>query len=427
MDTPSWEQRILDEIDTHADELIGLASDLIRTPSENPPGDCTDVARVIEEYLVDHGVPAEIHDAGEGRVNVLSHLRSEHPREDARHLVLSGHHDVVPVGDPSGWSFPPFSGDVVDGYLRGRGASDMKAGLAGVIFTHALLHRLGVPLAGDVSLASVCDEEAGGPLGADWVLEQGLLQGATGAIIAEPAERTHPTIGQKGSNWFRMTLRGRPGHGSLQPVHGVSANLLAARAVLALQKLWDMETHPSEDVKPLIELSKVHAEEREGYQPGVSAVFEHVTINIGTIHGGSSANVVADTCVVEVDTRVPIGLSRAEVLARVGELLAEEGIEATIEPIGFCSEPNWTLASEPVVSTLVDTLRELSGDPETSGVLQWASSDARTFRSHGIPVLQYGPAELATIHGFDERVRVEDIVLAAKTYALTTLRYVGVA
>lgn len=191
MDTPSWEQRILDEIDTHADELIGLASDLIRTPSENPPGDCTDVARVIEEYLVDHGVPAEIHDAGEGRVNVLSHLRSEHPREDARHLVLSGHHDVVPVGDPSGWSFPPFSGDVVDGYLRGRGASDMKAGLAGVIFTHALLHRLGVPLAGDVSLASVCDEEAGGPLGADWVLEQGCCMGRPER--SSPSQRSGPT------------------------------------------------------------------------------------------------------------------------------------------------------------------------------------------------------------------------------------------
>lgn len=427
MDTATWEQRVLDQIDARADELIGLASALIRTPSENPPGDCTDVARVIERYLADHDVPVEVHDAGDGRLNVISHLRSAHPTEDARHLVLSGHHDVVPVGDVSRWSFPPFSGDVVDGYLLGRGASDMKAGLAGVIFTYALLHQLGVPLAGDVSLASVSDEEAGGPLGADWVLDRRLLDGATGAIIAEPAERTHPTIGQKGSNWFRMTIHGQPGHGSLQPVHGVSANLLAARAIIALQGLWDMETHPDEDVKPLIELSKVHAEDREGYDPGVSAVFEHVTINIGTIRGGSSANVVADTCVVEVDTRVPIGLSRQEVLTRVRELLAEEGIEAEIEPIGFCSEPNWTLASDPVVSTLVAALRELSGDPETSGVLQWASSDARTFRSHGIPVLQYGPAELATIHGFDERVQVADIVLAAKTYALTALRYVGLA
>jgi succinyl-diaminopimelate desuccinylase len=181
------------------------------------------------------------------------------------------------------------------------------------------------------------------------------------------------------------------------------------------------------DVLELIESSKTFAEEREGYAPGIGAVFEHVTVNIGTVHGGTSSNVVADRCVVDVDTRVPIGLTRAEVLARVDELLAEAGVEATIEPLGFRSEPNWTLPSDPIVTELVGALRELTGDPTAEGVLQWASSDARTFRSHGIPVLQYGPAELSTIHGFDEKAPVADVILAARTYALTTLRYLGVA
>ncbi len=430
MTTTSWKDRILAEIDSHTEELIDLASALIRTPSENPPGDCTAVAGVIKGYLDDQAIPSELHDAGNGRINVVAHHAAHEGGSastgEAHHLVLSGHHDVVPIGDASRWSFPPFAGDIVDGYLRGRGASDMKAGLAGAIFAYALLARLGVPLAGDLSLASVADEEAGGPLGADWVLENGLLEGATAAIIAEPSERTHPTIGQKGSNWFRVTIEGRPGHGSLQPLHGTSANLLAARAIIALQKLWLMTPHPDADVVPLIEHSKIYAEEREGYAPGIGAVFEHVTINVGTVMGGSATNVVADRCVIEFDTRVPIGLSRAEVLERVREILEIEEIEATVEPLGFCSEPNFTLPSEPIVSTLVTTIQDLVGpDVETSGVLQWASSDARTFRSHGIPVLQYGPAELATIHGFDERVKVDNIILAAKTYALTALDYLG--
>ncbi len=220
---------------------------------------------------------------------------------------------------------------------------------------------------------------------------------------------------------------GRPGHGSLQPVHGVSANLLAARAIVAMQQLWEMTPDPPEELRRLIADSKTFAEEREGYGPGVGEVFSRVTVNVGTIAGGTSTNVVADRAVVEFDTRVPIGLSRDQVNARVREILAGEGIEGEIEPLGAMSEPNWTPPTDPIVTELVGALRGLSGDPDAQGVLQWASSDARTFRRHGIPVLQYGPAELATIHGFDERAPAADVVLAAKVYALTTLRYLGLA
>ncbi|MFD5224751.1 M20 family metallopeptidase [Microbacterium sp. NPDC058342] len=424
MTQTDWETRVLDAVDESSEELLELAGLLIRTPSENPPGDCTEIADVIAGHLRGAGIDAELLDAGQGRVSVVAH--SGEKQEGQRHLVFAGHHDVVPVGDVSRWSFPPFAGDVVDGWLRGRGASDMKAGLAGLIHVFILFQRLGLPLAGRLSLASVPDEETGGRLGADWLLDQGVLDGATGGIIAEPAERDHPTIGQKGSNWFRLTIQGKPGHGSLQPVHGTSANLLGARAIIALQRLWDMTPSAPEEVRQLIEDSKHFAVKREGYAPEVADVFEHVTINVGTISGGTSTNVVADTCVIEFDTRVPIGLSRAEVLSRVHEILAEEGIEADIEPLGFMSEPNWTVPTDPIVQTLVGALRELS-DPQAQGVLQWASSDARTFRSHGIPVLQYGPADLKTIHSFDERALAADVVLAAKVYALSAIRYLGLA
>jgi len=423
-----WEQAVLVEIDRTADELITLASELIKIPSENPPGDCTQIGKFISTLLRDAGVDLDMLDPGQGRLSLVAHrIPGQDDASGPRHLVLAGHSDVVPIGDVRRWSFPPLAGDVVDGYLRGRGASDMKAGLAGIIHTFLVLHRLGVPLAGKLSLVIVPDEEDGGPLGADWLIDQGVLEGATGAIIAEPAERTHPTIGQKGSNWFRLTIDGKPGHGSLQPLHGTSANLLAAKAILALQKLWDMVPDAPHDVRELIASSKAFAEEREGYIDGIGAVFDHVTINVGTVRGGSSTNVVADRCVVDIDTRVPIGLTRAQVLERVDELLREAGVEAVVEPLGFRSEPNWTLVDDPIVSELVGALRELTGDDTAEGVLQWASSDARTFRSHGIPVLQYGPAELVTIHGFDERAPLADVILAAKTYALSTLRYLGVA
>lgn len=412
---------MLDAVDSAAPELIELLQAMLRTDSQNPPGDCTDMADLVRDYLTRNELESRTHSAGEGRDNVLAHARNA----GDRHLVLAGHLDTVPIGDANRWSFPPLAGDIEEGYVRGRGASDMKGGLAGIVFVFALLRRLGVPLAGSLSLAATADEETGGLGGAPWVLDRGLLAGSTAAIIGEPAERTHPTIGQKGSNWFRVTIQGKPGHGSLQPLHGVSANLLGARAAIALQKLWDLPVQPPAEAIELIELSKRFAEEREGYQPGISEVFSRVTVNIGTVHGGVSPNVVADTCVLEVDTRVPIGLERKVVLDRARQLLEAEGIEATIEPIGFQSEPNYTLPTEPIVSTLVESLQELTDDEDAAGVLQWASSDARAYRQHGIPVLQYGPALLHTIHGIDERVRVEDVVLAAKVYALTVLRYLG--
>ena len=419
-----WEQKVLSEIDQRAEQLLALAGALIAIPSENPPGDCTAVASFTSAWLAERGLAPQLLDAGDGRQNVLSRELGGPAGAGERHLVLAGHYDVVPVGDTSRWSFPPFAGDIVDGYLRGRGASDMKAGLAGALFAYGLLAELGVPLAGGLSFLAVCDEETGDRRGADWVLENGHLDGVTAGVIAEPAERSHPTIGQKGSNWFRLIIEGRPGHGSLQPLHGTSANLLAARAIIALQQLWEMTPSPPQELAQLIADSKAFAIEREGYGPNIGEVFSRVSINVGKVSGGTSTNVVADRAVVEFDTRVPIGLTRAEVNSRVREILAAEGIEAEIQPLGFMSEPNWTDPDHPIVTELIGALRDLS-DPEAQPVLQWASSDARTFRSHGIPVLQYGPADLKTIHGFDERAPVADIILAAKVYALTTLRYLG--
>src|SRR6218665_1698472 len=186
-----WEQRLLGAIDESSPELLALAARLIRTPSENPDGDCTAVAELIVTHLSAGGIAPDTFDPGQGRVSVLAHLGEKRP--DDRHLVFAGHSDVVPIGDSARWSFPPFAGDIVDGYLRGRGASDMKAGLAGLIHVFMLLRSLKVPLAGKLSFVAVPDEETGGQGGADWLLDQGVLAGADGGVIAEPPERTHPT------------------------------------------------------------------------------------------------------------------------------------------------------------------------------------------------------------------------------------------
>ncbi|MHA6530774.1 M20 family metallopeptidase [Paenibacillus sp. BAC0078] len=419
-----WKSKVLSAIDEEQEQLLELCSQLIRFPSENPPGDSRDISAFIMDYLKQAGIDTEVHPATETMLNLVSTLKTEAKAPSDKKLIFCGHTDVVPAGDLSRWDFDPFCGDIVDGYLLGRGASDMKAGLAGLIFAMGLLSRLGVPLRGDLALLVVPDEETGGHLGVPWVLERGLVTG-TAAVIAEPSGPLNPTIGQKGSCWFEFTVEGTPGHGSLAPVVGESAIVKAAKGIEALQRLWDIKPDIPEEVKEIIRISQDYVKEREQDGSIAYQVFDHVTVNIGTIQGGTKVNVVADRCTVQVDSRVPFGVDYRDVLDRARSLLLEAGIESEVKGFGFQGNANWTSTEEPIVSDLVESICEVSGE-EAYGVLQWASSDARHFRTHQIPVLQYGPAELSTIHNFNEKAPVWQIIQCAKVYALTALKYLGV-
>jgi succinyl-diaminopimelate desuccinylase len=415
----SLQQQVLAEIDNKQDDLLALCSKLLQMNTENPPGDTSEISNFIIEYLSSFGIETEVHESNPKMFNLISSIGEQ--TED-KHLILCGHTDVVPVGDLAKWDFDPFSGHIENGYIHGRGASDMKCGLAGLIFTMGLLKKLQVPLDGKLSLLVVPDEETGGEYGVPWVLERNLIQ-ATASIIAEPSHPQHPTIGQKGSCWFEVEIEGTPGHGSLSPVIGDSAILKAVKAIEVLQNIWNFEVTIPDEMKEIIEVTKAYIRERE--ETDTSDVLDHITVNIGTIHGGTKANVIADHVVIQVDTRLPFGVKNEEMLPRVRKLLADVGIAATVRPIGFQSSANWTPPTDPVVASLVESIKEVS-KKDAYGVLQWASSDARHFRDHHIPVLQYGPADLPTIHSYNERAPIDQVIQAAKVYALTALQYLGV-
>lgn len=417
MDIQALKQTLIDEVEARKDELIELCSSLIKIPSENPPGDSTEISQFITDYLKQFDLEPEWHESNEKMYNLLV----SYGQEQGKHLVYCGHTDVVPAGDLTKWSFPPFSGEVKDGWILGRGASDMKAGLAGLIFTFALLKRLNVELPGKLTLAIVPDEETGGEYGVPWLLEKGLVQG-DGCLIAEPSSPLHPTIGQKGSYWFELEVYGEPGHGSLSPIAGNNAIVDAIKAIEKINKLWDLEIEVPEEVRPLIEISKRYMreveEDREKFQP----VLEKITVNIGTIHGGTKSNVIPESCKVQVDCRLPFGVTRDEVSSFLKKELDELGIRYDIRPFGFKSHANYTSADDPVCRAVIDNISFVTKQ-EAYGVMQWASSDARHFRDHHIPVLQYGPAYLPSIHGYDEKVLAEDVVRCAKVYIAAVIDF----
>nr|WP_286230013.1 ArgE/DapE family deacylase [Neobacillus mesonae] len=418
MDTTELKQRLIDEVESRKEELLELCSSLIKIPSENPPGDSTEISQFIADYLGKFGISVDWHESADKMYNLISTVGNS---KEGKNLIFCGHTDVVPAGDRSKWDFDPFSGEIKDGWMLGRGASDMKAGLSGLIFATTILKRLNIELPGSLSLVIVPDEETGGEFGVPWLLEKGLVKG-DGCLIAEPSSPRNPTIGQKGSYWFELEVFGEPGHGSLSPLAGQNAISDMVKALLEVQKLWDLTIEIPESVKPLIEVTHRYMREVETERLKYIDVFEKITVNIGTIEGGTKSNVIPESCKVQVDCRLPFGITQEEVTNMLTDKLDQLGIRYELRRFGFRSQANYTDANDPVCKAIVDNITFVT-DEEAYGVMQWASSDAKHFREYDIPVLQYGPAYLPTIHGYNERVKTEQIITCAKVYIAAVIDF----
>ncbi|UJF15371.1 ArgE/DapE family deacylase [Jeotgalibaca sp. MA1X17-3] len=410
-------QQVVQAVEEKKEELLELCSQLIQINSENPPGDSTEISDFIINYLKEYGIDTEVHEAAEKQFNLIS----RYGNSQGKKLIYCGHTDVVPAGNLDKWDFDPFSGEIKDGFLLGRGASDMKAGLGGLMFATAMMKHLNIDLPGEVVLAIVPDEETGGENGVPWLLEKGLIKG-DGCLIAEPSSKFNPTLGQKGSYWFSLEVFGEPGHGSLSPLIGNNAIVDMMRAIERIQTVFDIEIDVPPEAEELIEISKRYMREVETEKEAFQEILGRVSCNIGVIEGGTKANVVPESCKVEIDCRLPFGITEDEVTEYITSELDKLDIQYEMIRFGIKSAANYTSPSDPICKAIVNNIQEISGH-ESYGVMQWASSDARHFRDYDIPVLQYGPAFLSTIHGYNERVEVEKIILATKVYAAAIIDY----
>ncbi|OYT51512.1 succinyl-diaminopimelate desuccinylase [Candidatus Bathyarchaeota archaeon ex4484_135] len=416
--------KVLREVERMSDEIIRLCSDLVKIPSENPPGDMREIAGFASDWLSDRGFSPEKHEAEKGAVNVLVRAGDGRPC-----LILNGHMDVVPAGDRSRWSFDPYSGEVRDGKVLGRGATDMKGGLACIMSALVACSKALEELPGSVLLSLVPDEETGGQKGTKWLVEKGLLKGDA-CIIGEPSSIYASLVGEKGVCWLRLTARGRPAHGSL-PMLGVNAIEKVVEAMSVLKELASLEARLPEDISEVITGSKLVLRTMlsqmgvpDRLLEGAMEAIDHITVNFGIIRGGVKVNVVPDSCVLEVDMRIPAGLTPQEVKAKVDEMLEEAGLKEIECELVQASEPNYTPPSERVFKLLDANAREIVG----MGLVPFfmtGASDARFLRAAGIPTVHYGPGELHTAHAYDEYVRTDHLIIATKVIACTIIDFLG--
>ena len=375
------------------EEVVEICRDLVRAPSENPPGDETQVAAASEAWLKRLGLSAEFVSPLPDRTSTISSWGSD----GGKTLLFNGHYDVVPVPDVAAWPHPPFSADVVEGKLYGRGSTDMKSGIAACLAAVSALKRAKLEPRGRLVMHFVADEEALGTHGTRYLVANGYCDGATEALVGEPTAM-HLVPAERGAVWLRIITQGLSAHGST-PQLGTNAIVHMASVIRAVTGM---------------RFKKLHE------------VLGAPTVNIGTIRGGSKVNMVADHCEIEIDRRTIPGETNDEIVAEFEQALASArdetpDLRATVEVDDF-AEPSET----PQGTALVSLLREArdSFGIEGSEVGYAGATDARFLINQGkIPSIVFGPGDPILAHTTGEYVEVRQLVDATRAYAYAFARF----
>jgi acetylornithine deacetylase/succinyl-diaminopimelate desuccinylase-like protein len=414
---------------------IELLQRLIRANTVNPPGNERPLQEELAAMLTDAGFECELLAAEPERPNLVARLRGS----DGPTLTILGHIDTVRA-DPEEWSRDPWSGELVDGWIWGRGALDMKGQVASEVAACLELGRSGWRPAGELLLVLTADEEAGGGLGAQWLCETHPDRVRTDFVVNEGGgsrielgdRRLYTlSIGEKGIFRIRLKETGRAGHASL-PRIGENALLKLSGHLAALTEQPPPE--PTAVGEALLEalLGKPFAGS-EGIRAGLERLRAEaplladylvepmlgVTLSPTKAQAGKKANVIPSEAEALIDCRVPPGYGEDEARRQLAALIGEGDYEIEFSEAVVGS-------SSPIDSPLADAIRAWVGeaDPgaELAPTVMRGFSDSNAFRAafpgaivYGFcPHRQIGLIEQAPlVHGADERVPVADIELAA--------------
>jgi acetylornithine deacetylase/succinyl-diaminopimelate desuccinylase-like protein len=419
-------------------QATALLQRLIRLNTVNPPGNERPAQELLGGLLRDAGFEVTLVGRTEERPNLVARLRG---RSDGPALCLLSHADTV-LADPADWTHDPWSGDLADGFVWGRGAQDMKGQTAAEVAAAIGLAGSGWrPAAGDLLVVCVADEETGGGEGAVWLCDEHpglvrcdmLLNEGAGSVIPFDGRRVYGVcVAEKGVFRFRLTTEGVAGHASL-PKMGDNALLKMAPL---LQRM--AETQPSHDLteapRALLDGLGVSFDELRGVDPGLALLVEPmlgVTLAPTRIEASPKINVIPSRAELKVDCRVPPGLGEDVARRRIDEVLGGNGyrIEFFERVVGNAS---------PVDSPLMDAIREwVAAEDPGAGVLPTilpGFTDSRTFREAFPDCVAYGffPQRHQTlhqtsplVHGADERIDARDVEWAARFYANTARRILG--
>lgn len=375
------------------EDIQALLGKLIRSKSLNPPGDVRGCAGLIADDLRRRGLPVEVVEEKPGVANVVSQLSGQ---AGGKTVIWNGHFDVVPPGED--WDSDPFSGEFKDGYIYGRGASDIKSGVAAMIVALGALKKAGAPFKGGIVFQAVGDEETGSDAGTLCMIRRGIGAGGDWAIVSEPTN-LQVAIGNRGLRWLEVTVKGRASHAG-RPHVGANAIHAAARIIHELERLEFKAHHP------LFEIP-------------------HPSLSVTMIQAGTKVNIIPERCAFSIDRRLMPGETSESILREIKEVLekcASEGISSEVRVTHEGWDPYAIDPSSPLAKGLCQVIEDVVGQfPQIKG--KAGCTDAsHLYHKGGIPSVCFGPGFEDLAHKANERVALEKVVQAARVYALSAVK-----
>lgn len=374
-------------------DAVALTRALVAVDSRNPslvaggPGE-NDVAKLLADVLRDWGCAVELHEVIPGRSNVVARIG----RGGGRSLMFNGHLDVV---DVAGMTHAPFEPAERDGRIYGRGASDMKAGVAAMCAAAVRAYDRG--LAGEVIITAVIDEEFAS-IGTRAVIDRGIR--ADAAIVTEPT-RLAIMPAHRGFVWVDLHVVGRAAHGSRWDI-GIDA-IRHTGLFLAELDRYDATTLAAKN-HPLLGRPSVHA---------------------SVISGGSGRSTYPDRCDLQIERRTIPGETPAQIFSEIEELadrvrLSRPEFDARINVV-VSQEPSDVATSAPIVRALSSALATCNLPESIEGMSAW--TDAALLNGAGIPAICFGPGDIALAHAAEEFVRRQEIEDATSVLTELAVRW----
>lgn len=318
-------------------------------------------------------------------------------------LVFNGHMDVVDVGDPERWPHPPYAGVIEEGILYGRGACDMKGGLAAMVYAVEALVDAGVQLAGDLYVVGVVQEEPCEGLAMRVLVEEEGIH-PDYVILGEPSN-LQVRVGHRGRLEMRVTVQGRAAHAS-SPTLGNNAIHNAARLVFGIELLAPRLANDTFLGQGTIAVTEIESR-------------------------AASRNAVPDGCIFYVDRRLTLGETERKALAEIQNIINTEEIDADVNVTEYRAAsytgydchgrnffPAWAMPQDhPLVQVTVRSVRETLGYRPRLGRWAFSTDGVYTAGVANIPTVGFGPGEERYAHTQDEQIRLNDVVDAARVYA----------
>ena len=419
-----------------------MLSNLIQIKSVNPPGGETEVAKYLKNLFDEYQIPNEIIESSPGRGSFFAYLG-----EGERSLLYASHIDVVPVSDD--WRFAPFSGEIKDGFVYGRGTLDCK-GLAAAEAYAMIQLASNAKLNGRLIFAATADEETGSKFGVEYLVENhkdklmadfAVNEGGREPLKIGDKTCHFPQIGEKGVCWMKLKTKGVSAHGSL-PMFGDNAVTKMAEVIKKLSE-YQPKTTLIPEVRQLVQgvaelegLSTDINEEnvdqilhklKDRLFAGYLTACTRMTASPNVVHGGVKTNIIPDSCEAEIDIRVLPGQDEKYIVDQLSSAIGNMERE-----IIQYHAPTFSTTSSKYYQLFLDTMKESLGDVVILPCISTGATDSRFLREIGIPC--YGISMMTlylddemrqAIHGKNERLDIDSLKLKSDFLVRLARRYLG--